>query len=89
MGGHRPRDGDCCLFDEPALWKAFLCLTGRPASVAELLGKFPWQTDANFLLLALMAWSRNMRVQLFGIVASLILVNSSMTDRGFEVAKAG
>lgn len=41
-----------------------------------------------FGLFALMAWSKNMRVQLGGLIGALILVNSSMLDRAVESGRA-
>jgi hypothetical protein len=63
-------------------------VSGRPASIAELLSVFPWQTVPILLIFALMAWSNNMRVQLAGVVVNLVLVNGSMIDRSLAVARA-
>jgi TM2 domain-containing membrane protein YozV len=64
-------------------------ITGREGSAVEILGAFPWQTIPVFLFFALMAWFKDMRIQLIGLVTNLILVNSSMIDRSLEVARAG
>jgi len=62
-------------------------VSGKPASIFELLAKFPWQTVPILLLFAFMAWSKNVRVQLFGLVVSLILVNSAMIYRSLDVVR--
>jgi len=62
-------------------------VSGKPASFGELLSKFPWQTVPVLLIFALLAWSKNMRVQLAGVIASLILVNGSMIERSLSVLK--
>ena len=62
-------------------------VAGKPASFGELLSKFPWQTVPVLLIFALLAWSKNMRVQLAGVIASLILVNGSMIERSLSVLK--
>lgn len=64
-------------------------VSGKPASLAELLAKFPWQTIPVLLIFALMAWSKNMRVQLGGVIASLVLVNGSMIERSLSVVQPG
>jgi hypothetical protein len=62
-------------------------VSGKPASVAELLSRFPWQTVPVLLIFALMAWSKSMRVQLVGVIASLILVNGSMIEQSLSVVR--
>jgi len=39
------------------------------------------------LCFAIMAWSPNMRIQLAGLIVSLILVNSAMVNRTLEVVR--
>jgi hypothetical protein len=62
-------------------------VSGKPASFAELAAKFPWQTIPVLSIFALLAWSKNMRLQLAGVVVSLILVNGSMIDRSLSVVR--
>jgi hypothetical protein len=64
-------------------------ITGKKASVAELAALFPWQTVPILAIFAILAWSNNMRIQLLGVTASLILVNSAMINRSLDVAPAG
>lgn len=64
-------------------------ITGKRASILELAALFPWQTMPILLMFALLAWSKDMRVQLLGIIASLVLVNSAMINRSLDVAPAG
>lgn len=64
-------------------------ITGKRASVAELAELFPWQTVPILLTFAVLAFSKNMWVQLVGVLASLVLVNSAMIDRSLEIAPAG
>ena len=64
-------------------------VTGKAASIFQLAGMFPWQTIPLMLIFALMAWSRNMIIQRWGLIVSFILVNSSMVDRSLEVVQAG
>jgi len=63
-------------------------VTGRPSSVAEILVAFPWQTIPVLLLFALMAWSKDMRVQLFGVVTSIVLVNGTMIERSLDIVRS-
>jgi hypothetical protein len=63
-------------------------VSGRPSTVVEILSVFPWQTIPIFILFGLMVWSNNMRVQLVGVIVSLILVNGSMVDRSLAVTPA-
>lgn len=64
-------------------------VTGKSASFLQLARVFPWQTIPLMLIFALMAWSRNMGIQRWGLIVSFILVNSSMVDRSLEVVQAG
>jgi hypothetical protein len=64
-------------------------VSGKPASFAELLAKFPWQTVPVLLIFGLMSWSKNMRVQLVGVIMNLVLVNGSMIDRSLAVNPVG
>jgi hypothetical protein len=63
-------------------------VSGRPSTVVEILSVFPWQTIPIFMLFGLMVWSNNMRVQLAGVIVSLMLVNGSMVDRSLAVTPA-
>lgn len=63
-------------------------VTGRPASIIELASMFPWQTIPLFCLFGLLAWSTNMRVQLAGLIAIFVLVNSAMIGRSIELRPA-
>jgi hypothetical protein len=64
-------------------------VSGKPASALEMAAMFPWQTLPLLLLFGVMMWSRDMRVQLVGVVLSLLLVNSAMINRTIEVARPG
>jgi hypothetical protein len=58
--------------------------SGRAGTLLDALAAFPWQTMPLLALLALLSWSNNRRVQLVGLVALLILVNSAMAHRAIE-----
>lgn len=62
-------------------------VTGRQASLPELAVQFPWQTIPLFGLFALLSWSGNMKVQLLGLAAALVLVNSAMIHRTIEAGQ--
>ena len=59
--------------------------TGRAVTLREAASLLPWQTVPLLFLLLLLGWSRDMRVQLAGAVAILLLVNSAMVDRDIRV----
>lgn len=64
----------------------FQAFTGRRGSALDVVAIFPWQTIPLLALFALLAWSSNRRVQLFGLLAVLVLVNSAMSVRSIEAA---
>ena len=57
-------------------------------SILEAALMLPWQTVPLLLLFALLAWSRNLRVQLIGLVTALILVNGAMATRDLKAGTA-
>ena len=63
----------------------FQIVTGKPVSAWEVAAAFPWQTIPLLALLALLAWSKDMRVQLVGVIAVLLLVNGAMVTRAIDV----
>ena len=63
-------------------------ITGRSASIGEVASVFPWQTIPVLMLFALMAWSKNMRLQLAGLVVALIMVTGSLIQRSLGVVHA-
>ena len=63
-------------------------VTGKQASMSELAALFPWQTVPILALFALMARSKNMRVQFAGVITSLVLVNGAMINRTLDVIPA-
>ena len=64
----------------------FKVATGKEASSLELMAMFPWQTLPLLFIFGLMAWSQSMRVQLAGLIVSLVLVNSAMIYRSLDIA---
>lgn len=60
-------------------------VTGRPASLVEMAAMFPWQTLPLLLVLGLMAWSTNMKVQLAGVIVAFLFVNSAMINRAIDL----
>jgi hypothetical protein len=64
----------------------FEAATRTNASSWELAAMFPWQTVPLLLIFGIMAWSRNRLLQLLGVIATFVLVNSAMVNRSVEVA---
>jgi hypothetical protein len=65
----------------------FEAFAGRPGTLLEALAAFPWQTTPLLALFALLAWSANRRIQLVGLAALLVLVNSAMSQRAIEMPR--
>jgi hypothetical protein len=65
----------------------FTAATGQSLSYLQLAAMFPWQTIPLMICFAIMAWSRNMRIQLLGLVVCLVLVNSAMVNRTLAVVR--
>jgi hypothetical protein len=59
--------------------------SGRQGTLADAFAVFPWQTLPLLALFALLAWSRNRWVQIAGLVALVILVDSAMSTRSIEI----
>ena len=63
----------------------FETVTGRPMSTLGLAAIFPWQTVPLLCILGLLCWSKNMRVQLVGVLIVFALVNFTIIDRSIAV----
>jgi hypothetical protein len=63
----------------------FETVTGRQMSTLGLAAMFPWQTIPLLCILALLSWSKSMRVQLAGVVVVFALVNFTIVDRSIAV----
>ena len=63
----------------------FQAVTGRATSTVQLAAMFPWQTIPLLCIFALLCWTTNMRVQLIGVIAVFILVNSTIVYRSIDV----
>lgn len=59
----------------------FEAFSGRTGTTLVVLADFPWQYILLLALYALLSWSSNRRVQLVGLVAILIVINSGMSNR--------
>ena len=63
----------------------FETVTGQPMSTLGLASIFPWQTIPLLCILALLCWSKSMRVQLVGVLIVFALVNFTIIDRSIAV----
>ena len=69
------------------LIELFEAVTRKQGSVLDLAALFPWQTIPLFAIFAVLAWSRNMRIQLVGVIATFLLVNSAILNRSVEISR--
>ena len=68
------------------LIELFEAVTRKQASFLDLAVLFPWQTVPLFGVFLILAWTKDMRVQLVGVIAIFLLVNSAIVNRSIEVS---
>ena len=62
--------------------------SGRKGTLLDAIAVFPWQTLPLLALFALLSWSNRRWIQIAGLVALVILVNSAMGSRAIEIGNS-